>query len=73
MYFHSGVLELGEFTRVKAWDVARNVGMDKRTVLRAIKVLVSRGYIREGPKQEHGIRSYRLLASRRPEDHQQAA
>lgn len=62
VYLH-GRLELGEYTVVKTWVVARDIGMDRSRVGRAIRTLIRCGYIREGHALEHNIRRFMLLAN----------
>ncbi len=62
-YLH-GTLDPGEYRTLKLWGVAREVHMNKTTVSRAIKTLVACGYLREGPRQEHGGRAYMLVFTR---------
>jgi DNA-binding IclR family transcriptional regulator len=61
-YLH-GVLELGEDRVVKTWYVAQEIGMARHHVGRALKQLVEFGYLREGQRQEHGVRRFRLIAN----------
>lgn len=63
MYLHAR-LDPGEYRTLKLWGVAREVHMNKATVSRAIKTLVTQGYLREGPRQEHGGKSYMLVFTR---------
>lgn len=62
VYLH-GVLEIGEYRVLKTWHVAREIGMDRAHVGRAIATLVACGYIREGAKMEHGVRKFMLVAN----------
>lgn len=60
MYLHAR-LDPGEYRTLKLWGVACEIRMNKATASRAIKTLVVCGYLREGPRQEHGGKAYRLV------------
>ena len=62
VYLH-GALEIGEYRVVKTWHVADRIGMNRAHVGEAIRILVALGYLREGPKKEHGVRSFMLIAN----------
>lgn len=59
-----GVLIPGEYRTLKLWVTARNVHMNKATVSKALRQLVKFGYLREGPRQEDGMRCYMLVPTR---------
>jgi DNA-binding MarR family transcriptional regulator len=63
VYLH-GKLDPGEYRPLKLWPIARDLGMEKATVGRAMKRLIECGYIREGHRQRPGGRSYLLLTTR---------
>ena len=63
LYLHS-ILDIGEDRFVKAWLVGQQIGAKRRTVTRALRLLVETGYIRTGKKAEANIQSYRIVATR---------
>ncbi len=67
VYLH-GVLEIGEYTILKLWAVADSIGMDRSNVSRAITTLTECGYIREGKREDHGVRTFMLLANHQRKD-----
>lgn len=56
-----GQLIQGEYRTLKLWPIARAVRMNKATVGRSMAALTRFGYLREGPRQEHGGRSFMLV------------
>ena len=62
-YLHSE-LEYEEYRSIKHWAVADVLGVTRQCVSQAMRLLVERGYIREGVSSTRKIGSYRLLGSR---------
>lgn len=63
LYLHK-VLDPGEYRHQKLYTIADAVGVHKSTAGRAMKRLASCGYIRIGPREKPGGRSYLLLTTR---------
>lgn len=61
-YLHT-ILDPGEWRTLKLWPVAKALQMNKSTTGRAITTLLRCGYIREGPRQEHGQRCFKVLTT----------
>lgn len=59
-------LDFKDFRHVKVWKVAEQMGLNKRTVMNALDLLVNRGYLEEGPRQENNVRTFRLRWSASP-------
>lgn len=62
-------LSYSQFRIVKHWAVAEKLHMSRRSVSKAIKRLVSLGYLRPGPVRERNIGTYSLAPiafARRP-------
>ncbi len=55
-----------EFRPVKQWALARSLQFSERTVRRALKKLVARGYVERGEVRPPDIREYRLVYSKLP-------
>jgi DNA-binding MarR family transcriptional regulator len=62
-YLH-GQLIPGEYRKLKLWVIAQSMHMNKATASRALKKLVKHGYLREGPRQEDGVRCYMVVPVR---------
>lgn len=58
------VLDFAEWRRLKLWPVAKELQMKPVTAGRAMKRLIDCGYVRQGPREKQGPRSYRLVFSR---------
>lgn len=58
------ILIPGEYRTLKLWPVARELHMNKATASKAMRLLVSLGYLREGARQPHGGRAYMLVPVR---------
>lgn len=66
-YLH-GTLSATEFKRVKYWAVAERVRLKRRNIARYLATLVRMGYLQQGPKLEHNVATFMLVAERiRPE------
>lgn len=59
LYLHS-VLEYSEARVLKHWAVAKDTGLQRQTVSKAIKRLVETGYLVEGERLERNVAKYRL-------------
>lgn len=61
-YLHT-ILDVGEDRHIKAWFVAQEIGAKRRSVTRALRLLVDKGYLRMGKTAEGNVGSYRIVAT----------
>lgn len=55
---------LYEPREVKAWHLAERVGMRKQTVLRALDLLISRGYLLDHGRGDNNVRRLSIVTTR---------
>lgn len=57
-------LDVNEVRHVKAWTVAETLKLNKKTVFKALELLVDRGYLIEHDRTTNNIRQFTLAYSR---------
>lgn len=54
-----------EYRPLKLWPLAHAMKMNKAVVSRAMKRLIERGYVKEGPRERPGGKTYALVPARK--------